>query len=61
MQCLEKSPEDRPQTASELRDQLEKNAAADMTWGNGDAENWWKIPQGKDNGTQQGAAETALF
>ena len=61
MQCLQKAPEYRPQTVSELQDQLEKIAAADVTWSNGDAENWWKIAQGNNTGTQQGPAETAFF
>ncbi len=61
MQCLEKLPENRPQTASELRDQIERIAAADATWSDRDAMNWWQVSNEKENGTQLGAAETALF
>lgn len=42
MWCLEKDPDDRPQTAGEL---LRSLAAADLrpTWTNDEAERWWKM------------------
>jgi len=39
MQCLEKDPENRPQTAVELRDAL---LAIDIEWDNARATSWWE-------------------
>ena len=62
MQCLEKAPEERPQTAIELRDRIEEIAAADVTWSNREANDWWKNLHHRDSETvQPGEAETALF
>jgi hypothetical protein len=41
MACLEKKPDDRPQTARELHDALALCAVAN-DWTTGDAERWWK-------------------
>ena len=41
LSCLEKSPDDRPQTATELRDRLQ--ACGSMgAWSEGDARTWWE-------------------
>lgn len=42
LQCLRKTPADRPPTARALRDALRQHAAGDTSWSPDDAAAWWR-------------------
>lgn len=61
MKCLAKSPDDRPQTAKELQEEL-NSIASDLTaWTNSDAEQWWLRHRKPTTNGGHGIHETELF